>query len=643
MSGINNAMNNALSGLEAFESGISTVSNNIANANTPGYAVESTNIQTEVAGAGQFGAGVQPAQVSRAASGFAAAQLRNANTANSAASELATSLASISNSLTNNGDVQNSINQFFSDISSLSANPSSSALRQTVLSDGQSVSASFQSASTNINTTITGAQEGLSTGVTAVNNLLSQLNGINQSLTKTPNSASLLDEQQEALNSLSNYMPVNALPQSNGVVVVASGGTVLLDQSGVQGLATETNSTGKTFIVAGTNKAPLNLSEADGSLGGMLGTITAGTQALQSLGTLAAVFSTQVNQSQAQGLDMSGQEGKSLFQVPSPSVTPSTTNTGNAQITASISNSADLPSDGGPFTLSYNNGQWNAVDQTTNQNYSVSGVPPQFAGLALTIAGTAKNGDSFTVNPAPNAASGIESSSISASQIAAADPYVATLGTVGADGAVTNQNAGTITFGTDSVVNTPASGAAQVPGTDFGNNLVVTFNSSSTYTITSPNDPKLSVQGSLTNNNGVISVAYPASSQAAGQYWQLPISGRPVAGDVVTLEPGKSSSGSNAQRMAALWTAPNTTSSGTLQQSAVSLSTGLGANATAATQLASDTTSQVSTATTNLSTVAGVNSDQQAVILSNYEQAYQAAAQVISTAHSMFESLISAI
>lgn len=643
MSGINNAMNNALSGLEAFEAGISTVSNNIANANTVGYAVESTNIQTAVPGIGQFGAGVEAAQVSRAASGFAAALLRNANTSNAAASELATSLTSISNSLTNSGDIQSSINQFFSDISSLSSNPSSPALRQTVLSDGHSVSASFQSASTNINTTIAGAQEGLSTGVTAVNTLLSQLDNINQSLASTPNSPSLLDEQQAALNSLSKYMPVSALPQSNGAVVVASGGTVLLDQSGVQGLSTETNSIGKTFIVVGKNKAPLNLSDSDGSLGGMLGTLSAGTKALQSLSTLAAVFSAQVNQSQAQGLDMNGQEGKSLFQVPSPTVTASTTNTGSAQITASISNSADLPSDGGLFTLSYNNGQWNAVDQTTNQSYSVSGVPPEFAGLALTISGAAKNGDSFTVNPAPDAAAGIKVSSISANQIAAADPYVATLGVVAADGSVTNTNAGTITFGADSVVNTPTKGAAQVPGADFGDNLVVTFNSSSTYTITSASNPKLNVQGSLTNNNGIISIAYPSGSQAAGQYWQLPISGTPASGDVVTLEPGKSSSGSNAQRMANLWTAANTTSAGTLQQSAIGLSTGLGANATAATQLASDTTSQVSTATSNLATVAGVNSDQQAVILSNYEQAYQAAAQVISTAHSMFESLISAV
>jgi flagellar hook-associated protein 1 FlgK len=44
-----------------------------------------------------------------------------------------------------------------------------------------------------------------------------------------------------------------------------------------------------------------------------------------------------------------------------------------------------------------------------------------------------------------------------------------------------------------------------------------------------------------------------------------------------------------------------------------------------------------------LQTVAGVNTDQQAVTLTNYQQAYQAAAQAISAAHTMFESLLTSV
>ncbi|MBU6396815.1 MAG: flagellar biosynthesis protein FlgK [Rhodospirillales bacterium] len=644
MSGITNAMSTALSGLELFQTGISTVSNNLANITTSGYSAETVNAQTQAGATGQPGAGVQPAQITRAASGFAAAQLRNANAAGAAASSQSTALTALSNALTNNGDVQTTLNQFFQDISTLASNPASTAQRQTVFSDAQSIISSFQSAAASITGTLSGAQETLSTGVTSANTLLGQLATINAGLQQSPNSPSLLDQQQAALNSLSQYLPVNAITQGNGSVIVTTGGTVLLDQSGAQALAVATTSSGTLRVTAGNNQTPVTLTEADGSLGAALGNIVAGNQATQSLGTLAAIFATQVNTAQAQGLNASGAIGQPLFSVPAPSVTPGAGNTGSAVITASIANAAALPTDGGPFTLTYSSATgWSAADQATGQSYSITGTPPSFAGLALGITGTPANGDSFVLNPAPSAATGLSIAATSASQIAAADPYVATPGTLQANGSVQNNNAGSITAGTDSVATTPATGAAVIPASYYGQNLQINFTSATAYTVSTTASPGTAIaSGTLSGGNGEIAIAYPAGA-ASGQYWQLPISGTPVAGDTLTLTPGGSASGSNAQRLAALWTSPGTTTAGTLEQSVVGLSTSLGANAAAAQQLASATAAQVTTATSNLSTVAGVNSDQQAIALTNYEQAYQAAAQVISTAHTMFESLLTSI
>jgi flagellar hook-associated protein 1 FlgK len=123
----------------------------------------------------------------------------------------------------------------------------------------------------------------------------------------------------------------------------------------------------------------------------------------------------------------------------------------------------------------------------------------------------------------------------------------------------------------------------------------------------------------------------------------LPISGLPATGDTLTLTPGGSGSGSNAARLAALWTNASGTADGSLQSSFINLTTTLGANAQQATTQATNTAAQVTTATTNLQNVTGVSPDQQAVVLTTYQQAYQAAAQVISTAHSMFESLLQAV
>lgn len=644
MSGINSAINNALTGLEAFETGLSVIGNNLANVSTPGYASESVTTETAYLYDSQAGAGVEPALISRAAAGFAATQLRTANTANAAASTQSTSLAAISSALENNGDVQQSMSQFFSDISSLAANPSSAALRQTVLSDATAVTSSFQSASSNINTVITGAQESVSTDVTAANNLLSQLSDINQSLKTEPNSPALLDQQQAALNSLSKYLPVNAVTQSDGSVLLASGGTILLDQSGPQDLTASTDSSGKLSITAGEGKALVTLLESDGSLGGAVGTITAGKRALQSLGMVATSFATQVNQAQAQGLDASGNLGGNLFTIPAPTVTPSSTNTGTGQVTATITNTANVPSDGGPLKLTYNGANsWTVVDQASGQTSQVSGVPPTLAGFALSISGTVQSGDSYTLNPAPNTSTAIKVAANSSSAIAAADPYVATPGVLQSNGSISDSNGGTITTGTDSVVNKLPAGAQSVPWS-YGRSLQVNFGASGSYTISAAgNTIPVLATGTMTQGNGAIYIAYPRSSASAGQYWKLPISGAPANGDTLTLQPGGSSSGSNAQRMASLWTAAGTTSSGSLEQNTVGLATGLGANASAAQELATATASQVTTATSNLASVAGVNTDQQAVLMTNYQQAYQAAAQVITTAHSMFESLISAV
>ena len=641
MSGITNAINTALSGLQLFEAGISTVSNNLANATTNGYAAESVDAATSVGAPGQPGNGVQAAQITRAASGFAAAQLRNANAANAAATAQSTSLTSISNALTNNGNIQTSINQFFQDISTLAANPTSAAQRQTVLADAQTVTSSFQSASSVINDTIAGASTTLTQSVTSANNLLAQLANINQSLVQSPNQPSLLDQQQAALNSLSQLLPVSVLPQSNGSILVTTGGTVLLDQSGAQTLAA--TATTPPVVTAGNNATPVTLTTADGALGGAIGSIQSGQAALQSLSGLAVVFATQVNTAQAEGLTPNGTQGQTLFSVPAPTVTAASSNTGSAAITAQIANAAALPVDGGPFTLSYNGTSWSAKDQASGVNYAVSGTPPGFAGIGFAVTGTAAAGDNFTVNPAPNAATGLAVVAVNTNDIAAADPYVGTPGTLQSDGSIADTNAGSITAGTDIVTGTPAAGAAVVPASYYGQNLQVNFTSATAYTVSTTAAPGTAIaSGTLGGNGGNIAVAYPAGA-ASGQYWQLPISGTPVAGDVLTLTPGGPSSGSNAQRLATLWTTPGTSAAGTLEQAVIGLSTGLGATAQAAQQLATATAGQVTTTTTNLQTVAGVDTDQQAVILTNYSQAYQAAAQAISAAHTMFESLLQSV
>lgn len=191
MSGLIGAVNTALAGIEAFVGGISTVSENIANQTTPGYAEENLVLTTVDDGtSGTSGDGVQ-GQVTRVADGFAAGVLRTANSASSAASTTSSSLTNISNALTNNGNVQSAANQFFLDVGTLAANPTSNAQQQTVISDARTVTGAFKSAASGITAAQTGATTALGDEVSTANNLLDQLQAINQGLVDSPNNVSL--------------------------------------------------------------------------------------------------------------------------------------------------------------------------------------------------------------------------------------------------------------------------------------------------------------------------------------------------------------------------------------------------------------------------------------------------------------------
>ncbi|HEY1858055.1 FlgK family flagellar hook-associated protein [Acidocella sp.] len=658
MSGLIGAMNTALSGIEAFEAGINTVSNNLANVTVNGYGAETVDLATAA-----DGDGVEAPVVTRAADGFAAGVLRTATTADQAASTLATNLTNISNALQNNGDIQTSMNQFFDDVSTLAADPSSSGARETVLSDAQTITGTFQSAASSLDTTMSDAGTALQENVATANNLLTQLATINQGLDTSPNDPSLLDQQEAALSSLSSLLPVNVLPQSNGSVTLSLGGNVLLNQAGAQTLTVTggTASTPPTIAVA-NQPGSLTLTGSDGEMGANIATWQAGSQAMQGLDAIAAVFTSEVNTSQAEGLTYNGAQGTNLFTAsPSPTVTATTGNpTGSPAVSnATITNPAQLPTDGGPFVLSYATGQgWTATDQATGTPYPVSPGPTpfslSFAGMTVAVSGAPTNGSSYTINPAPGAATGMSVAITNPDDIAAADPYVATPGTLSATGTITDQNFGAITAGTDSVTTTPPTGTTDNPivsSTYYGQPLEVNFGSDGSYTITlgaTATPASLAgtqvATGQLTSTDGTysgtISVQYP-STVSPTSYWQLPISGTPANGDTLSLTPGGSSSGSNATRMAALWTASGTSTAGTLQQGVIGFATGLGSNADEAATIATGTAAQVTAATTNLQNIAGVNSDQQAVLLVNYQQAYQAAAQVISTAHTMFQTLLS--
>jgi flagellar hook-associated protein 1 len=254
--------------------------------------------------------------------------------------------------------------------------------------------------------------------------------------------------------------------------------------------------------------------------------------------------------------------------------------------------------------------------------------------MTITVSGQVATGDSFKIEPTSTAAQTLTTAISDPSAIAAASPYVATPG----------NNVGNVQATVGSSVSTAAlpAGTVLVPASQFGQPISIQFTSSSAFNVLSSSN-SIIASGTLNPNSGAeIAIAYPASG-AAGKAATISLSaGTAAAGDSFTLTPGGPGSNGNMVALAALAN-QNLLSNQTFDNYYSALVTSVGSSGQAA-ETAAQATQAVLTQTQNAQqSVSGVNLDQQAADLVSYQQAYQAAAQVIATAQTLFQSLLDAV
>ncbi len=95
-------LSTSVSGLLAFQNALSVTSNNVANAATPGYSVETPNFAAQPGvstSAGTFGNGVQIASVTRSYSELLAGQMRSSQSSYSSFNAYSTTAATVDNML----------------------------------------------------------------------------------------------------------------------------------------------------------------------------------------------------------------------------------------------------------------------------------------------------------------------------------------------------------------------------------------------------------------------------------------------------------------------------------------------------------------------------------------------------------------
>ena len=671
-------LNIGLSGLSVSKTAMAVTGHNISNVNTPGFsrqdAVQATNAP-QFSGAGYIGSGTTLTDIRRTYNEFLAAEVRNTTALNSDVQAYKSQIDQLDALLAGSTTgITPSLQKFFQAVQTAAEDPANVPARQLVLSEGQGLARRFNTVYDRVNEQNGFINTQMSVITEQVNRLATSVAGYNDAIAiassngQKPND--LLDARDEAIRQLSTYIGVTVVPQDDNTLNLFVGsGQPLVVGSNANQLATAKGVADPTRFevefVSGNSRQTVTSLLSGGELGGLI-RYRAETldTTLNSIGRLALAVTDQVNTQLGQGLDLNGQVGAKLYtDINDPSLTALrvrafSTNTGNVQPTLAITNSSVLTTS--DYRLEYVGGSYSArrlsdgaamtvtpsapavpADYPATLTFTDPTVPPaKDQGFSVTIATAPAANDKFLLQPTRRGATSISAVLEQADQLAFAAP-------VRAQANLQNSGNGLITqpdliAAGASPINLAAITAA-LP-------VAMTYNGAGVLE-SSPGTP-------VPGLNRVPAGAFVAGQLnsyeldlGSGNKVGFTLSGRPQQGDTFTL--GFNASGvsdnrnglslANLQSKATVGINPSFPGS-----SGVNFSDGYGdlvgrvGSLTAQARQDSDATSTIlKQATNNRDSLSAVSLDEEAANLIKFEQYYNASAQIIKVAQSLFDTLIS--
>jgi len=372
---LDSALSVATSSLSNIALGYTLISQNVANASTPGYAAESETTYSLDAGGLGFGAEAGPTQVATNASLQTALYAQNA--ASSAAQTYAAALGNlqaVQGAVGSGTDLGSLLTNLQNGFTALQANPADQTQQTSVVNAATAVTQQINTLAASFSGAEQAAQNSLVTQVGQLNTALGQLGQLNTQIIALQgqggSTADLQNQRNQVLTTISGLTSVNFISQANGnILVYTTAGTQLpTDTPNPLSLAPAT--TGPTVYYPGGGLPGIELDGTDvtASLtGGSIGAnITLRDTTLPTyLGTLDGFAQGLASRFAAQGL--------SLFTDPAGNVPAQT---GASAQSGFVGFSADI-----------------------TVNPAVVANPALVVNGNLTIAGSPTGATAFTPNP----------------------------------------------------------------------------------------------------------------------------------------------------------------------------------------------------------------------------------------------------
>lgn len=667
-------MNVGVSALNANQQALTTVGHNIANVKTPGYSrqtVYTNALHGQNMGNGFIGKGVQVATVMRNYSALLNRQSNAANAIHAADTSRLQGLMQMQDVFSGgDGSLGAAINNVMNAFTDVQAAPSDATARNVVLTRMSELAKRFNAASNTLEEQDYSSRQQLQNDVLLVNDMAAQvakLNGeISRALASGHQPNDLLDARDQVIRDINKYVQTSQVAADDGSVSLFIGGSQAL----VMGANVGQLSIAETQEYPGSQKLSLYFSQPGGQRVELTAAMVAGgeiagllqfnnedlVEGRNLLGRLMLTVGHELNQQNNRGLDLNGNAGADLF-----ALTTSTNGYTNingyvtGMATAEVRNALDLkPSD---YKIMFSGTQPNMDVSLVRLSDGKTFNDPAFTVAGLTSANgieidglvfkvdadvvdAAEKGQSILFQPFNKAASEVKALLHNPDELAVSSALTAN---------INKENKGTLQLSfvgaNDRNLGIPAEGAP----------VRLTFDGTGqvTYEVFDAQalDPVTGLPGTwVTPSVGTPQpLNYVPGQPLVINGWSITLTGSPAAGDTVTvanaldLGDGYKLNAGNAGAFLDLRD-QKVFDGGTSLTDGFSAAMAVVGTRTQSAQLAAKLSSTVAkNLELDRTSVSGVNLDEEAARLLQYQQAYQASSKVIQIAQSLFDSVLNAV
>ncbi len=648
-------LNLGVRALSANEAALRTIGQNISNASTPGYSRQQVEFATaggQFTGAGFFGRGVQVTTVTRSQDAFLTREALGTRSV-AASDEARQQQLDMLEDVFPTGErgIGYAAGQLLNAFVDVGTNPADLSARQVALARVDELASRFRSANEQLTSLQAGVAQDLGNAVTTVNGLAKQVAAVNDQIAKAKGTGhepnDLLDQRDALVRQIADLVSVTTVAADDGSMnVFTAGGQRLVLGTQVSTLVTVPDQYDPSQVHIGVIEGSSTRVLTDGSFTG--GSI-AGLLKFQGddlvdarnlLGQMATAVASRVNEQQSLGLDLRQPAGSGapLFSYAAPQALASSANARDASgnfVAAVPTLSVDDAS-----LLQASDYELVADPAGTPGSYQLTRLSDGMVttitsgdvvdGLRIDIGTPAPGaGDRFLLRPVAAALGTIASALSDPRGIAAASPVTATLGAANA--------------GTASVASLAVTDASH----DNSLRAELSFTSGTGAYDWTLRDASNAVVGT---GSGTWTAGQPISLNG----FELSLAGVPSAGDTIGIERTAypAANNGNALAMVALrdealvgrrvLAGGSVLGGETITNAYASAIADIGVRVQSTTAAAGISRSVANATETSRADATGVNLDEEAARLIQYQQAYSAAARVLQVAQAIFDTMLQA-